>query len=72
MINFYLFKFQLFRVVHIVIEVIAEIEIVDDAFEAHEMTKIRVAIALISDQVPKLKQNQITTATAAAAFHQIK
>lgn len=53
------------------IEAIAVIETVDDAIEAHEMTKIRVEIALISDQVPKLKQNQVTTATVTIS-HQIK
>lgn len=45
-----------FRVVHIVTEVIAEIEIVDDVIEAHEMTKIRAAVVLTNVQVPMLKQ----------------
>lgn len=47
---------DLFRVVHIVTEVIAEIEIVDDVIEAHEMTKIRAAVALTNVQAPMLKQ----------------
>lgn len=46
-----------YRVVHIAIEVIAEIGTVDDAIEAHETTKILAAVALTSGRALKSSQN---------------